>query len=255
MHSIDFDVAVGERVAVVGPSGSGKSTLAAALVRFLPINGGYAVDGRDVTGHGTDVVRARVGLLTQQAQIFDTSLEENLRLAKPDATGDEINDVVRRVRLSEWVAALPRGLQQSMGEGGAAMSGGQRQRIGLARMLLADFDWQVLDEPTENLGSSDCGHIDGGRVCCVRRFWNGAHHPPDERRDALRPCRRRPGGLRCGRWSAVRGGGTIGVVCRRTRPRTARTSGVRSPRIYQQGLWFRWAAMCDISWRDGIGRA
>jgi ABC-type transport system involved in cytochrome bd biosynthesis fused ATPase/permease subunit len=83
--------------------------------------------------------------------VFDTSLEANLRLVRPSVGLDELNDVMRRVRLDQWVAELPHGLAQPMGEAGVAMSGGQRQRIGLARMLLADFAWLVLDEPTENL--------------------------------------------------------------------------------------------------------
>jgi ATP-binding cassette, subfamily C, bacterial CydCD len=151
VSGIDLHLSPGERVAIVGPSGSGKSTLAAALVGFLDVVGSYRIDGRDAEDLSGDELRSRIGLLTQQAHVFDTSLEENLRLARPSADLGELHDVVRRVRLDPWVADLPRGLAQPMGEAGLAMSGGQRQRIGLARMLLADFAWLVLDEPTENL--------------------------------------------------------------------------------------------------------
>jgi ATP-binding cassette subfamily C protein CydCD len=148
---IDLSLKAGERVAVVGPSGSGKSTLASALVGFLSAQGTYCIEGQDARTMTGDDLRSRVGLLTQQAHVFDTSLEANLRLVRPSVGLDELNDVMRRVRLDQWVAELPHGLAQPMGEAGVAMSGGQRQRIGLARMLLADFDWLVLDEPTENL--------------------------------------------------------------------------------------------------------
>jgi ATP-binding cassette subfamily C protein CydCD len=151
LHGIDLQIAPGERVAIVGPSGSGKSTLASALVGFLDVNGTYRVDGRDAARMTGDELRSKIGLLTQQAHVFDTSLEENLRLVRPSIERAELDDVLERVRLDRWVAELPRGLAQPMGEAGVAMSGGQRQRIGLARMLLADFAWLVLDEPTENL--------------------------------------------------------------------------------------------------------
>lgn len=151
LHGIDLKVQRGESVAVVGPSGSGKSTVAAALVRFLDVAGTYLLDGVDASAGDADDVRRRVGLLAQEAHVFDTTLEQNLRLVRPDAADAELVDVLERVRLNAWVNGLPRGLDEEMGEGGVRMSGGQRQRIGLARMLLADFDWVVLDEPTENL--------------------------------------------------------------------------------------------------------
>ncbi|HEY9377132.1 MAG TPA: ATP-binding cassette domain-containing protein, partial [Jiangellaceae bacterium] len=147
----------GERVALVGPSGSGKSTLAAVLLKFLAPrrgsaqlvdNDGEAADLADLDG---DQVRRVVGLCAQDAYLFDTTIRENIRLARPSASDEEIRDVLRRARLLDWVDGLPEGLDTHVGERGVKISAGQRQRIGLARTLLADFDVLVLDEPTEHL--------------------------------------------------------------------------------------------------------
>jgi len=159
LHGVTLSVRRGERVAIVGRSGSGKSTLAAALARFLDVSGDYRIDDVDATHASADGVRCLVGLLGQEAHVFDTTLEQNLRLVRPDIDDADLADVMRRVHLDEWVRDLPRGMDEAMGEGGVRMSGGQRQRIGLARMLLADFPWMVLDEPTENLDVETAGAL------------------------------------------------------------------------------------------------
>jgi len=147
---VDLDLAPGASVAVVGPSGSGKSTLAALLVRFLaPSAGHYALGGAgEVCG---DDVRAVVGLLDDDPYLFSSTLAENVRLARPDATDEEVADALVRARLGEWLAALPDGLATRLGDGAASVSGGERARIGLARLLLADHPVLVLDEPTAHL--------------------------------------------------------------------------------------------------------
>ncbi|MFE1546717.1 thiol reductant ABC exporter subunit CydD [Streptomyces sp. NPDC058718] len=142
----------GRRVAVVGASGSGKTTLAQVLLRFLDVeNGMYRIGGVPAWELDGDTVRRFVGLCAQDAHIFDSSVRENLRLAKVGASDEELRDALRRARLLDWVNGLPAGLDTLVGEHGSRLSGGQRQRLALARALLADFPVLVLDEPAEHL--------------------------------------------------------------------------------------------------------
>ncbi|MER6139365.1 thiol reductant ABC exporter subunit CydD [Streptomyces sparsogenes] len=152
LDGFDLELRPGHRVAVVGPSGSGKTTLAHVLLRFLdPRSGAYTLAGRDTAAMDPDAVRRLVGLCAQDAHIFDSSLRENLRLARPDASDGELRRALAAARLLTWVDALPEGLDTLVGESGARLSGGQRQRLALARALLADFPVLVLDEPAEHL--------------------------------------------------------------------------------------------------------
>ncbi|MEU9912111.1 thiol reductant ABC exporter subunit CydD [Streptomyces sp. NPDC051001] len=152
LAGLDLTLTQGRRVAVVGPSGSGKTTLAQVLLRFLDADAGsYTVGGVDAYALDGDDVRRFVGLCAQDAHLFDSSLRENLLLAKKDATEDDLRDALGRARLLEWADGLPDGLDTLVGEHGARLSGGQRQRLALARALLADFPVLVLDEPAEHL--------------------------------------------------------------------------------------------------------
>ncbi|WP_030233387.1 thiol reductant ABC exporter subunit CydD [Streptomyces sp. NRRL S-350] len=157
LAEVDLDLAAGRRIAVVGPSGSGKTTLAQALLRFLEPTAGsvtfadgrpQAVDSRALAGED---VRRVIGLCAQDAHVFDSSLRENLRLARPGAGEDELRAALAAARLLDWTEGLPDGLDTMVGEHGARLSGGQRQRLALARALLADFPVLVLDEPAEHL--------------------------------------------------------------------------------------------------------
>ncbi|MFJ3216984.1 thiol reductant ABC exporter subunit CydD [Kitasatospora sp. NPDC086801] len=157
LTGVDLDLAAGRRIAVVGPSGSGKTTLAQALLRFLEPSAGavtfaggrpQAVDSRALAGED---VRRVIGLCAQDAHVFDSSLRENLRLARPGATEDDLRAALAAARLLDWTLTLPDGLDTMVGEHGARLSGGQRQRLALARALLADFPVLVLDEPAEHL--------------------------------------------------------------------------------------------------------
>jgi ATP-binding cassette subfamily C protein CydCD len=152
LHHFSLDVPAGQRVAIVGPSGSGKTTLAMVLLRFLdPAAGTVTLGGTDLTALDSDAVRRIIGLCAQDAHIFDSTLEANLRLARPSATKAELRDALRRARLLEWVDSLPAGLATPVGEHGAQLSGGQHQRLALARVLLADFPVVILDEPAEHV--------------------------------------------------------------------------------------------------------
>ncbi|UIX32679.1 thiol reductant ABC exporter subunit CydD [Streptomyces sp. GQFP] len=149
---LDLTLDEGRRIAVVGPSGSGKTTLAQVLLRFLDADAGsYTLGGVDAYALDGDDVRRLVGLCAQDAHLFDSSVRENLLLAKKDATEDDLRDALARARLLDWAESLPDGLDTLVGEHGARLSGGQRQRLALARALLADFPVLVLDEPAEHL--------------------------------------------------------------------------------------------------------
>ncbi|MFG2882903.1 thiol reductant ABC exporter subunit CydD [Streptomyces sp. NPDC048297] len=152
LAGFDLTLERGRRIAVVGPSGSGKTTLAQVLLRFLdPGAGTYTLAGVAANALDGDDVRRLVGLCAQDAHLFDSTVRENLLIARKNATEAELLDALDRARLREWVAGLPDGLDTHVGEHGARLSGGQRQRLALARALLADFPVLVLDEPAEHL--------------------------------------------------------------------------------------------------------
>ncbi|MFL4905502.1 thiol reductant ABC exporter subunit CydD [Streptomyces sp. MMS24-I2-30] len=152
LTGFDLTLEQGRRVAVVGPSGAGKTTLGQVLLRFVdPDAGSYTLAGVDACAVDGDDVRRLVGLCAQDAHLFDSTVRENLLLARKDAGDAELRDALARARLLDWADALPDGLDTLVGEHGARLSGGQRQRLALARALLADFPVLVLDEPAEHL--------------------------------------------------------------------------------------------------------
>jgi thiol reductant ABC exporter CydC subunit len=155
VRDLTLDLPAGRRVALVGPTGSGKSTVAALLVRFLdPTAGRVTLNGIDLRNLSAQDIRRVVSLIAEDAHVFDTTIEENLRLARPTATVAELRSALAAVRLLDFVDGLPDGLTTMVGERGGRLSGGQRRRLVLARALLADAHVVILDEPTEHLDAA-----------------------------------------------------------------------------------------------------
>jgi thiol reductant ABC exporter CydC subunit len=152
LRDIDLDLGPGRRVALVGQSGAGKSTLAGVLLRFLPYaHGSVTLGGVELAELGGDDCRTVVGLVSQEDHVFDSTLRENLLLARRSADESELRAALARARLLDWADGLPAGLDTEVGARGARMSGGQRRRLAIARALLAGFPILVLDEPGEHL--------------------------------------------------------------------------------------------------------
>ncbi|WP_051276981.1 thiol reductant ABC exporter subunit CydD [Marmoricola sp. URHB0036] len=152
LDDVSISLEPGARTAVVGRSGSGKSTLAALLLRFLdPVCGHVRLGGSDLRDLPLEQVRRVVGLVDDDPHVFASTLVENVRLARPRATDDEVDSALRDARLGAWLDGLPDGLHTWLGDGHQQISGGERARLALARSLLAEQPVLVLDEPTAHL--------------------------------------------------------------------------------------------------------
>ncbi|MCK7637745.1 ABC transporter ATP-binding protein/permease [Corynebacterium sp. P7202] len=156
VRDIDLVIEPGERVAVVGGSGAGKSTLLRLIARFIDVSAGK------VTFGGTDVreldpaeLSGAIAFVQQDDYIFNDTVLENIRLARPDATDEEVRSAGRRARVTEFIDELDRGWDTVLGSGGSGLSGGQRQRISIARALLADSPVVMLDEVTASLDATN----------------------------------------------------------------------------------------------------
>lgn len=154
LSGFDLEIPAGWRVALTGPSGSGKSSLAEILLRFREYQGRISFGGRELTEYAADDLRSCIAALPQQPHIFNSTIRENVIVAKPEATAAEISTVLFIAVLDEWVAALSEGLETRVGEGGSEISGGEARRIALARTLLKDAPFYLLDEPTEGLDAT-----------------------------------------------------------------------------------------------------
>lgn len=152
LRNVTLALPAGATLALVGPSGAGKSTLASLLLRFWdPQQGAVCIDGERLPALTLDALYARIALVAQDTWLLNGTLEDNIRLARPHASPDEMDQAVARAALADFVAGLPDGLQTRVGERGVALSGGQRQRIAIARAFLRDAPILILDEATSHL--------------------------------------------------------------------------------------------------------
>ncbi|MGH7353421.1 MAG: ABC transporter ATP-binding protein [Candidatus Rokuibacteriota bacterium] len=160
--SVSFDVGAGERVAFVGPSGSGKSTVVRLLLRFYdPDGGAVRLGGRDIREVPLAELRRSVAVVSQDTYLFHGTVEDNLRMGKPDATEAELEAAARAANAHEFIARLPEGYRTVVGERGVRLSGGQRQRIAIARALLRDAPILVLDEALSSVDAESEALIQG----------------------------------------------------------------------------------------------
>ena len=148
LDGIDFTLARGRRVALVGPSGAGKTTVSQLLLGFLtPTRGRITVDGIDLATIPAAAWRARIAWLPQRPTLFYGTVLDNIRLGRPDADPARIRHAIEQAEASRLIDGLPHGLGTMLGDRGQGLSGGEIQRIALARVFLADADVIVLDEP------------------------------------------------------------------------------------------------------------
>jgi ATP-binding cassette, subfamily C, bacterial CydCD len=163
LHRVSFEIRKGERLALVGPSGSGKSTVAALLLRFIePTQGDIMVNGQRLADLPADGWRANIAWVPQSPFLLHDTIEANIRLARPDASQEQVIQAARQAEAHDFIQALPKGYDTLVGERGTRLSGGEAQRLALARAFLKDASLVILDEPTANLDPANEASLQNG---------------------------------------------------------------------------------------------
>ena len=152
MENLSFDIDEKTMTALVGESGSGKTTITNLLLRFYDVHKGkITLGGTDIRDIPYDELLDRISIVMQNVQLFDNTIEENIRVGKKGATKEEIIEAAKKARIHDFIMSLPKGYETDIGENGGLLSGGQRQRISIARAFLKDAPILILDEMTSNV--------------------------------------------------------------------------------------------------------
>ena len=152
IRDVSLKIPRGKMTALVGLSGCGKSTIASLLMRFSDLeSGSILIDGQDYTSIKPEDLRKKIIMVPQYVSLFSGTIAENLRIAAPNATDEELLQALSDVRLKDWVTAQPEGLNTPVGDAGSRLSGGQRQKIGIARALLCRAEYIIFDESTSSV--------------------------------------------------------------------------------------------------------
>ena len=160
LNNINIKINKGDKVAIIGESGSGKSTIVKLLMRFFYTNSGeIKIGNENVKDISTYALRNAEVLMSQETYLFNETIEDNIKLAKLDATREEVIEAAKKASIHEFIETLPKGYETKVGELGGNLSSGEKQRIGLARAFLRNADIMILDEPTSNLDTLNEGAI------------------------------------------------------------------------------------------------
>lgn len=160
LKNISFDIKKGEKIAIVGKSGSGKSTIGSILLRFFDVKRGTVqINNKQTSSIDIKSLRDSIAVVSQHTYVFDSTIRENLRLAKEDATEEEMLHALKVAGLEKFIVSLPDGLDAKTGEWGKLFSGGQKQRIALARAILKESSFYIFDEATSNVDADNEAEI------------------------------------------------------------------------------------------------